>query len=246
VPRELLPLVEQINALLARLAVTLEAQRRFIADAAHELRSPVGALALQAQLAERTQHPAARRAAFAELGRGIERTERLVQQLLDLARLEPGVPAAGRATVDVARLARDVVGEFAAQADARGVDLGAEAAEPARLAGNEAELRSLLANLVDNALRYAPRESQVTVKVGNAGAAVEIEVVDAGPGIPPAQRNRVLQRFQRLEGDGTSGSGLGLAIVRAIVERHRGEIVLADASPGGVPPGLAVRVTLPA
>jgi two-component system OmpR family sensor kinase len=246
VPRELLPLVEQINALLARLAVTLEAQRRFIADAAHELRSPVGALALQAQLAERTQHPAARRAAFAELGRGIERTERLVQQLLDLARLEPGVPAAGSATVDVARLAREVVGEFAAQADARGVDLGAEAAEPARLAGNEAELRSLLANLVDNALRYAPRESQVTVKVGNAGAAVEIEVVDAGPGIPPAQRNRVLQRFQRLEGDGTSGSGLGLAIVRAIVERHRGEIVLADASPGGVPPGLAVRVTLPA
>ena len=246
VPRELLPLVEQINALLARLAVTLEAQRRFIADAAHELRSPVGALALQAQLAERTQHPAARRAAFAELGRGIERTERLVQQLLDLARLEPGVPAAGSAAVDVARLAREVVGEFAAQADARGVDLGAEAAEPARLAGNEAELRSLLANLVDNALRYAPRESQVTVKVGNAGAAVAIEVVDAGPGIPPAQRNRVLQRFQRLEGDGTSGSGLGLAIVRAIVERHRGEIVLADASPGGVPPGLAVRVTLPA
>jgi two-component system OmpR family sensor kinase len=246
VPRELLPLVEQINALLARLAVTLEAQRRFIADAAHELRSPVGALALQAQLAERTQNAATREAAFAELGRGIERTERLVQQLLDLARLEPGVPAAGNAPIDVALLAREVVGEFAAQADTRGIDLGAEAAEPARLAGNAPELRSLLANLVDNALRYAPRDSQVTVKVRNDGAAVEIEVVDAGPGIPVAQRSRVLQRFQRLEGDATSGSGLGLAIVRAIVERHRGEIALAEAQPGRVPPGLCVRVSLPA
>ena len=246
VPHELLPLIEQINALLARLAVTLEAQRRFIADAAHELRSPVGALALQAQLAERTQNAATREAAFAELGRGIERTERLVQQLLDLARLEPGVPAAGHAPLDLARLAREVVGESAAQADARGVDLGAEAAEPARLAGNEAELRSLLANLVDNALRYAPRDSQVTVRVRNAGAAVEIEVVDAGPGIPAAERSRVLQRFQRLEGDATSGSGLGLAIVRAIVERHRGEIALDDAQPGRVPPGLCVRVRIPA
>lgn len=246
VPRELLPLVGQINALLARLAGSLEAQRRFIADAAHELRSPVGALALQAQLAERTQDAAARQAAFAELGRGIERTERLVQQLLDLARLEPGVPAAGNAPIDVARLAREVVGEFAAQADTRGIDLGAEAGEPARLAGNAAELRSLLANLVDNALRYAPRDSQVTVKVRNDGAAVEIEVVDAGPGIPAAQRSRVLQRFQRLQGDATSGSGLGLAIVRAIVERHRGEIVLAEAQPGRLPPGLCVRVSLPA
>ncbi|HEX6321208.1 MAG TPA: ATP-binding protein [Burkholderiales bacterium] len=246
VPRELLPLVEQINALLARLAVTLEAQRRFIADAAHELRSPVGALALQAQLAERTQTPAAREAAFAELGRGIERTERLVQQLLDLARLEPGVPATGDSIVDVARLAREVVGSFAAQADARGVDLGAEAPEPARLVAGEAELRSLLANLVDNAVRYATSESQVTLAVRKTPAGVEIEVVDAGPGIPAAERSRVLQRFQRLEGDPTPGSGLGLAIAKAIVERHRGEIVLADAQPGRVPPGLSVRVTLPA
>jgi two-component system, OmpR family, sensor kinase len=246
VPRELLPLVEQINALLARLSVSLEAQRRFIADAAHELRSPVAALALQAQLAERTHNAAAREAAFAELGRGIERTERLVEQLLDLARLEPGVPAAGHSTLDVARLAREVVGSFAARADARGVDLGAEAAEPARLEGNEAELRSLLANLVDNALRYAPCESQVTVAVRKADSAVEIEVVDAGPGIPAAERGRVVQRFQRVEGDAAAGSGLGLAIVRAIAEGYRGEVALADARPGRVPPGLSVRVRLPA
>lgn len=245
VPRELLPLVEQINALLGRLHVTLEAQRRFVADAAHELRSPVAALALQAQLAERTRNPAAREAAFAELGRGIERTERLVNQLLDLARLEPGVPG-GRNEVDVARLAREVVGGFAAQADLRGVDLGAEAPGPARLPGNEAELRSLLANLVDNALRYAPRESEVTVKVTNSGGSVDLEVVDAGPGIPAAEHGRVLQRFQRLPGDPTAGSGLGLAIVAAIVERHGGRLALAEARPGDEPPGLAVRITLPA
>jgi two-component system OmpR family sensor kinase len=245
VPRELLPLVEQINALLGRLHVTLEAQRRFIADAAHELRSPVAALALQAQLAERTRNPAAREAAFAELGRGVERTERLVNQLLDLARLEPGVPAS-RTEVDLARLAREVVGSFAVQADARGVDLGADAPGPARLAGNEAELRSLLVNLVDNALRYAPRETEVTVRVANSGDAVELEVADAGPGIPAAQRGRVLQRFQRLPGDPTAGSGLGLAIVAAIVERHGGRMAFADALPGRAPPGLAVRITLPA
>ena len=245
VPRELLPLIEQINALLARLAVSLEAQRRFIADAAHELRSPVAALALQAQLAERTHNPEARRTAFQELERGIERTERLVEQLLDLARLEPGGPAAARETVDVARIAREVVGSFAAQADAREIDLGAEAEGPALLAGVATELRSLLANLVDNALRYAPRESQVTVAVRSADGAVEIEVLDAGPGIPAAQRGRVLQRFQRLEGDTTTGSGLGLAIARAIAERHGGSISLADASPGRDPPGLSARVRLP-
>ena len=244
VPRELLPLVKQINALLGRLHVTLEAQRRFVADAAHELRSPVAALALQAQLAERTQNPAAREAAFAELGRGIHRTERLVTQLLDLARLEPGVPGE-RTEVDLARVAREVVGGFAARADARRVDLGADAPGPARVRGNEAELRSLLANLVDNALRYAPRESQVTVRVQASGNAVVLEVVDTGPGIPRGEHARVLQRFQRLPGDPTSGSGLGLAIVAAIVERHRGDLMLEEAHPGEIPPGLAVRITLP-
>jgi len=246
VPEELEPLVGQINALLARLSVSLEAQRRFVADAAHELRSPVAALALQAQLAERAQTPEARRAAFAELSAGIDRTERLVEQLLDLARLEPGGTAQARAPLDAARLAREVVGSFAAQADARGIDLGADAPAPARLSIGEAELRSLLANLVDNALRYAPRDSEITVAVRNAGARVELEVVDAGPGIPREARSRVLQRFQRVEGDPAAGSGLGLAIVKGIVERYGGEVALADARPGGVPPGLAVKISLPA
>ena len=245
VPQELLPLVGQINALLERLSGALEAQRRFVADAAHELRSPVAALALQAQLAARAEGKDARVAAYAELERGIDRTERLVEQLLDLARLEPGVPTEAREPVDVARLAREVVGSFAARADAAGVDLGADAPGPARLTGGREELRSLLANLVDNALRYAPRGSEVTVAARNSGARVELEVSDAGPGIPPEQRARVLERFQRVEGDPASGSGLGLAIAKTIVERYGGEIELADAHPGSPLPGLSVRITLP-
>ena len=246
VPRELAPLIQQINALLARLAASLDAQRRFLADAAHELRSPVSAIALQAQLAQRAQTPAARMAALDELRHGTERVRRLVQQLLDFARLEPGVPLGPFLPVDLARVAREVVGQYAAQADEVGVDLGAEAPAPAFVSGIEAELQSLVANLVDNALRYAPTGTAVTAFVSRADERVTLSVVDSGPGIPAAERGRVFERFHRLPGDETPGSGLGLSIAKAIVERHRGEIVLEDANAELDPPGLAVRVTLPA
>ncbi|MGH8681902.1 MAG: sensor histidine kinase, partial [Burkholderiales bacterium] len=202
------------------------------------------ALALQAQLAERARTDEARAAAFQELERGIERTGRLVQQLLDLARLEPGGRADELTTVDVAKLAREVVGTFAARAEALGVDLGADAPDAARIAGSPAELGSLIANLTDNALRYAPRESAVTVAVRHDGAAVELAVVDGGPGIPPSDREHVFQRFQRVAGDPTHGSGLGLAIAKAIAERHRGTLSLEESQPGAESPGLTVRVRL--
>jgi two-component system OmpR family sensor kinase len=245
VPSELAPLVEQINALLARLAASLETQRRFVADAAHELRSPVAALALQVQLVERAQGEAARAAALADLKLGILRCGRLVRQLLDLARLEPGVATEPPGAVDVAEVVREVIGSFAVRADSQGVDLGADAPRQALVTGSASELRSLVANLVDNALRYAPRDSAVTVSLREADGTVELVVEDAGPGIPPEQRERVLRRFQRLDGDPTSGSGLGLPIAKAIAERHRGELVLAAARPGREPPGLAVQVRLP-
>jgi two-component system, OmpR family, sensor kinase len=245
VPSELAPLVEQINALLARLAASLETQRRFVADAAHELRSPVAALALQIQLVERAQSEAARAAALAELKLGIARTGRLVHQLLDLARLEPGVATEAPGPVDLAQVVREVIGSFAVRADSQRVDLGAEAAVEVIVTGSASELRSLVANLVDNALRYAPAQSAVTVSLREARGAIELAVDDAGPGIPPSQRERVLRRFQRIDGDSTSGSGLGLPIAKAIVERHRGDLVLADASPGKEPPGLSVQVRLP-
>jgi two-component system OmpR family sensor kinase len=245
VPSELAPLVEQINALLARLAASLETERRFVADAAHELRSPVAALALQIQLLERAHSESTRAAALAELKSGIARTGRLVQQLLDLARLEPGVPAEEAGPVDLAELVREVIGGFAARADSRGVDLGAEAPGTFLVTGRPSELRSLVANLIDNALRYAPAHSAVTVSLREAPQAVELAVEDAGPGIPAEQRERVLRRFQRVPGDATAGSGLGLPIAKAIVERHRGTLVLGEARPGRQPPGLSVQVRLP-
>jgi two-component system OmpR family sensor kinase len=245
VPSELAPLVGQINALLSRLAASLETERRFVADAAHELRSPVAALALQVQLLERASTEPARAAALAELKSGIARTGRLVQQLLDLARLEPGVPAEEPAPVDLAELVREVIGGFAARADSGGVDLGAEAPATVLVTGRASELRSLVANLVDNALRYAPAQSAVTVSVREGPDAVELAVEDSGPGIPSEQRERVLRRFQRVPGDATAGSGLGLPIAKAIVERHRGTLVLGEAHPGQQPPGLSVQVRLP-
>jgi two-component system OmpR family sensor kinase len=246
VPSELLPLMQQINALLDRLATSLDAQRRFLADAAHELRSPVSALALQAQLAQRAQTPQARIAALDELRQGTERTRRLVQQLLDFARLEPGVPSGPLLPVDLARIVRDVIGGYASQADERSVDLGAETAGPAYVSGIEAELQSLVANLVDNALRYAPAGSSVTASVKQAGTSVELSVVDGGPGIPVAERERVFERFHRLPGDVTPGSGLGLSIVKSIAERHEAAIRLEDATLDASRPGLAARVTFPA
>ena len=246
VPAELLPLVEQINALLARLEASFEARRRFLADAAHELRSPVAALALQVQLAERAQGAAARGAALHELARGVERARRLVQQLMDFARLDAGVPLQAFAVMNLAALARDVIAAYAARAEAQDVDLGVEAPGVLEVFGTESELRSALENLVDNALRYAPPGSAVTVSAHKVEQSVELRVVDAGRGIPLAERERVFLRFHRVAGDATRGTGLGLAIVKAIVERHQGRVVLADADPEAEHPGLAVSIRLPA
>jgi signal transduction histidine kinase len=245
VPAELVPLVSQINSLLARLAGSLDAQRRFLADAAHELRSPVAALALQAQLLKRAPTPQARAAAMAELEHGVERARRLVQQLLGYARLEADVQAQPHRPVDLAALARQAVGSFAPRADERSVDLGADAAGPIVVPGNDAELRSLLENLIDNALRYAPAGSAVTVAVRAGDSVARLSVVDSGPGIPASDRERVFERFHRVAGDETFGTGLGLAIAKSIVERHRGSIGLSDTHPGSDRPGLAVEIRLP-
>ncbi len=246
VPAELAPLVGQLNALLARLAASLETERRFVADAAHELRSPVAALALQIQLVERAPGEAARAAALAELRKGVARAGRLVQQLLDLARLEPGIPSETPGPVDLAQVVREVIGGFAARADSQNVDLGADAPPSVLVTGRASELRSLVANLVDNALRYAPAQTAVTVSLREVSGAIELAVEDAGPGIPPEQRERVMRRFQRVAGDPSAGSGLGLPIAKAIVERHCGTLRLDETRPGRQPPGLSVQVRLPA
>lgn len=245
VPEELRPLIEQINALLVRLDASMAAQRRFVADAAHELRTPVAALALQVQVAERAAQPATRAAAYGELNKGIARATRVVEQLLKLAQLGPDVPPERFQPVDLAEIAREVVGSMAYRARTLGVDLGAEASAPAPMLGAKTELRSLITNLVDNALRYAPRDSEVTVRVTRGSAGVRMTVVDAGPGIPAAERETVFERFQRASGDDTPGIGLGLAIAKAIVERHGGRIWLDEAYPGRSLPGLAANAEFP-
>jgi signal transduction histidine kinase len=169
-----------------------------------------------------------------------------VQQLLDFARLEAGMSSRARRRLDLAALARDAVASHAARADDLGVDLGADAAETVAVLGSDMDLRSALDNLLDNALRYAPRGSAVTVSVHSERGGALLAVADAGPGIPLEERDVVFERFHRVVGDRTPGTGLGLAIVKTIVESHGGRVRLADA--GGPParPGLEVRIELPA
>ncbi|MCG6951196.1 MAG: sensor histidine kinase N-terminal domain-containing protein [Betaproteobacteria bacterium] len=242
IPAELAPLVGELNSLLGRLGGALEVQRRFVADAAHELRSPLTALRLQAQLAERAGDAQARARALAELKSGVERATRIVEQLLTLARQGPEPRRAPREPVDLVALAQAVVAQFTELAAQKNIDLGLGRAEPAGVEGDPAGLHALLANLIDNAVRYTPQGGAVDVDVGIAQGAAFVAVSDSGPGIPVDERERVFDRFHRVPGSGEVGSGLGLAIVREVAERHAARVMLDD-RPGG---GLVVRVQFPA
>ncbi len=238
-PEEIQPLAAALNDLLRRLDRTLSAQRHFVGDAAHELRTPLTALRLQAQLAERAVTPEARAATFATLKEGLTRSAHLVEQLLTLAREEPDASERPVAPVDLAALAREVIAEQMVLADAKRIDLGMKAAEPATVEADREGLRVMLRNLVDNAVRYTPEGGTVDVAVSADTGATVVEVSDSGPGIPAAERRRVFDRFYRGGGHDLPGSGLGLAIVKSVADRHGAEIALSD-GPGGR--GLAVRV----
>ncbi len=240
-PRELKPLVRALNDLLRRLAHAIKAQRDFMSDAAHELRTPLTALQLQAQLAQRAASAAEREAAFAGLREGLKRAVHSVQQLLTLARHESGVVERAPASVDLSELAKAVVAEHALLAEAKQIDLGMARDAPAPVEGDPDALRVLLANLIDNAIRYTPNGGRIDVSVGVEDGEAGIEVSDSGPGIPAQDRERVFDRFYRREGSATSGSGLGLAIVKNIADQHGARIALAESAPGG----LSVRVSFP-
>ncbi len=240
-PDEVAPLVDALNDLLVRLDQALVAQRRFIADAAHELRSPLTAVKLQAQIASRATSDGEREAALAQLAGGVDRAAHLIEQLLHMARLEPSARQTTFAPVALDALIKQVVANFSTQAEARHIDLGVGACAGLNLTGQADSLRMLLGNLVDNALRYTPDGGRVDVELGvDAGNAV-IRVNDTGPGIPAAERERVFERFHRLAGSETPGSGLGLSIVRQVAVLHGGRVELDSARAGG----LAVRVVLP-
>jgi signal transduction histidine kinase len=243
-PIELRPLVHAMNHLMARVAQSMQAQQRFVADAAHELRTPVAALQLQQQLVDAAPDAAARERALIELHAGIERIRRLTVQLLDLSRIDAAVEArAALRPVALDTLAASVVADLALIADRRGIDLGLQQADRVSVRGDEAALRILIANLVDNALRYTPSGGVVDVSVVDGAEGPELNVSDSGPGIAPAERERVFVRFYRgaaahaaaaAETSAWPGSGLGLAIVQAIAERHAARVTLHDSAAGGL------------
>lgn len=231
-PQEIQPLTHALNDLLSRLHRALDAQRAFIADAAHELRTPLTALKLQIQLAERAGTEEDRKAAFAELRQGFERTTHLVHQLLTLARQEPGAAPARRETVELRSVAQQVVGALAPLAHGRGIEFSLDAAVPATVQGDPEALRAMLTNVIENALRYTPEGGRVTVVIREEGTSALLYVEDSGPGIPEAELPRVFDRFYRVPGTTAQGSGLGLAIVKEIAEAHHARVHLANTGHG--------------
>lgn len=233
-PGEIAPLVRALNALLARLRVSFDAQRAFVADAAHELRSPLTALKLQIDLLRRAPDAAAREQAMSALAAGADRARHLVEQLLTLARAEPGGAETTVAPADLAETARQAAADVVPLAASREVALELDAPRAVPLLGDAGALRILARNLIDNAVRYCGARARVIVTVLDEAGAAILRVDDSGPGIPSEERERVFDRFYRRDPGGESGSGLGLSIVRAIAERHGARIALTDSLLGGL------------
>jgi two-component system OmpR family sensor kinase/two-component system sensor histidine kinase QseC len=232
-PDELKPLVNELNRLLERLGESFAAQRAFIADAAHELRSPLTALRLQLQLFDRAPDEAARAAAREGLGGAVERSIHLVEQLLALARSDPQEPALPAENVDLRSIAAQAIADTHPLAVARSIELSLDGEGSATIRGDPDALRALARNLVDNAVRYSPPGGSVQVRCETRAERVRLQVTDSGPGIPSADRARVFDRFHRVSRQET-GSGLGLAIVKAVAARHNAAIALGDAPRGGL------------
>jgi two-component system OmpR family sensor kinase len=234
VPDEVRPLIAEMNLLFARVDQAFATQRQFVADAAHELRTPLTALKLQIDALSRAQDDEGRARAVTRLEAGVERARRLVEQLLLLARQEaaPREPVASVSLTDAARLA---IADALPLAQAREIDLGMVRDDAADVAIAAEALRTLLGNLLDNAIKYTPVGGRVDVGVAHDTAGIRVWVEDSGPGIPAAARGRVFERFVRLDGTSGEGTGLGLAIVKAIADRERIEVTLdASAALGGL------------
>ena len=245
-PDEVQPLVGELNLLFERVQRAFDAQQHFVADAAHELRSPLAALRLQLQGLQRAGDDAARAAATERLSSGIDRATRLVEQLLTLARQEASTVTTE--PVDLRAIAPLALADVAPAAQARGMDMGLLDSDAATVPGNAEALRMLARNLLDNAIKYTPPGGQVDLQVRRAGNHAVLTVEDSGPGIAPEHRERAMQRFVRTTAaeDGAPGSGLGLAIVQAIAQAH-GATVQLDASPrlGGLRVTVRFAATAP-
>lgn len=237
-PGEVRPLIQEVNALIARLQGMMDTQRRFIADAAHQLRTPFAGLKAQAELAKREDVAEPVRDALERICVSAQRCSHLVTQLLTLARNEPEArQSMTLERLDLHHIAQEIAAHWAPDALQKNIDIGFEAEErQCPVNGDEASLRDLLDNLIDNAIRYTPAGGRITVRAGcsrpgHAGAWLEVE--DNGPGIPIDQRERVFERFHRIPGNGQPGSGLGLAIVQEVAIRHGARVEIDSGLEGG-------------
>ncbi len=243
VQSELRPLVEALNEEALRMQGYAASQRRFIANASHQLRTPLALLKTQIMVGQRESAPEARQEVLNGLDNGVDAIIRLTNQLLTLARAEPGSNAIRKDIVDFAAITRAVLEKMAVVALDRQIDLSFDEGEDAgQLYGHATLLSEMVLNLVENALRYTPTGGLVIVSLRRRGETIVLCVEDNGPGIPAPEREKVFERFYRLPGTIAEGSGLGLAIVREIVLVHDGQIILDGRHPA---PGLRINVLLP-
>ncbi|MGE5649106.1 MAG: ATP-binding protein [Bacillota bacterium] len=241
VPKEVSLLVAELNSLLDRMSRALQSQQRFVADAAHELRSPITALKLQVQTLARARNDAAREQAVQRLLGGVDRSSRLVEQLLALARQDPLADAGGPVLLSLNACVELAAGDVTPLAQSRQIQLQYGEFADVDVYGDADSLRVMVRNVLDNAVRYTPEHGQIRIDVAAGKEHATLTIQDSGPGIPEENRLRIFDRFYRVPGTEPSGSGLGMAIVKAIVERHDADIVLDRSALGG----LLVKVVFP-
>ena len=243
-PSELRPFIASINGLLERMKSMLDQQRRFIADAAHELRTPITALGLQAENLAPLDLPVSARERLAALKEGMARTKHLLEQLLALARHDAGKPGEA-AELSLDELVKGLVADLLPEAERKGIDLGFELIEPLATRGEPIMVTTLVRNLVDNAVRFTPRGGRVDIGVYREGGEAVLQIEDSGPGIPVGDIDRIFEPFFRGSRPTEDGTGLGLSIVKRIVDQLGGSIVLENIS-GPTLTGLRATVRLPA
>ncbi len=234
IPEESRPLVESLNLLFRQLQYAFDNERRFTADAAHELRTPLAALRVQAQVALGANDDEARRHALQRIIQGVDRATHLVEQLLTLARLDPENALQDTAPLKLTDICQETLAELADTAQKKRIELALEAECDGQIMGNQNAIYIMLRNLIDNAIRYTPEQGSVWVKVDCDESAIHLIVCDSGPGIPTEEHAKVMERFYRGKAALAPGSGLGMSIVQRIIERHDASMELGKSTRGGL------------
>ena len=240
VPLEVLPMVEAMNGLIQRLQKAMDQQKRFVSDAAHELRTPLAALQIQIDQLRLPAEPNSMH--VAELGAAVRRASCLVDQLLHIARLDGQTELSPAVRVDLCALVTQCVADVVLIAETKSVDIGIDTCDRAVISGWPGDLKALFGNLIDNAIHFTPPGGQVDIVVRQTGSGVNVEILDTGNGILPADMPRIFDRFFRAAAPDADGSGLGLSIVAAVAKRHGLKVEIANRTDR---PGILARVSGP-